>query len=253
MSSHRDRLALLHREVRSFQDTLARLGQCELDMETRCPGWTVRDQVAHLADTDEVAADTVREGPRAFTRVVPNFSTPQDFTRAGCDRGADLTLAELREWSAAAGRSSAAALSACTGTERVRWGFGMRATHLVMGRVMEYWAHHGDVRVALGLKGHGSAEGAVCVAELSLYSVRYALAKARVRVDDWQDVRLVLVDDESARVHMLGKDDAAESVRGSLQSWALLAAGRRDRLLERSFEFEGEHARLLIQIARAYL
>ncbi|WP_084496648.1 maleylpyruvate isomerase family mycothiol-dependent enzyme [Nocardia amamiensis] len=253
MIPHRQRLDVLRREVQLFQDTCAELGYHDLGVETRCPGWTVRDQVAHLADTDEVAADTVREGPRAFARVVHEFPTPEAFTRAGCDRGKDMTLAELREWSVAASQSCVAALSDCIGTERVRWGFGMQATHLVMGRIMEYWTHHSDIRTALGTSGSGSVEGAICVAELSLYSVRYALAKARVTVERWPDVRLILVDEDSGRVHSLGKSDASELVSGSLQSWALLAAGRRNPLLERSFDFEGEYARLFIQIARAYL
>ncbi|WP_373279201.1 maleylpyruvate isomerase N-terminal domain-containing protein [Skermania pinensis] len=47
------------------------MADADLDLPPRCCGWTVRDQIAHLADIDEVAAHTVRGGQRSFERIAP--------------------------------------------------------------------------------------------------------------------------------------------------------------------------------------
>ncbi|MCU1644925.1 MAG: hypothetical protein JWN03_5200 [Nocardia sp.] len=246
-------LRVLMDEMSLYRRTLAELTVDELDHETRCAGWTIRDQIAHLADTDEVAADTVHGGNRSFERVVPAFPSAEAFTAAGCERASDLHLLQLRRWSQEASDRCWTALSACVGSERVRWGFGMSAEHLAMGRTMEYWAHHGDIRAVLDREARYSAEGAACVTELSLQSVRYAMAKARVGYDSHARIRLTLVDDETGDICSFGDTAADEEIRGCLQSWALLAVGRRNPDLEKSFDVEGPNARLLLEHARAYL
>ena len=58
----------------------------DLDLPTPADGWAVRHQLAHLADTDEVAADTVHAGPRRFDVVVRTVRSAEEFTAAGVAR-----------------------------------------------------------------------------------------------------------------------------------------------------------------------
>ena len=43
-------------------------------------GWDVRDTIAHLADTDEMAVDTATGGPRALAAVAAQSTSPEDTT-----------------------------------------------------------------------------------------------------------------------------------------------------------------------------
>ena len=50
---------------------------------TPAHGWDVRDQVSHLADTEELAHDTASGGPRQLNAEALSFSSPEAFTESG--------------------------------------------------------------------------------------------------------------------------------------------------------------------------
>ena len=58
---------------------------------TPAKGWDVRDTVAHLADTDEIAVDTCTGGHRSLNQYAQSLSSPEDLTLCGVLAGRRLT------------------------------------------------------------------------------------------------------------------------------------------------------------------
>lgn len=71
----------LEEEQRSLQDVLAGIGDEDWLTPTPAEGWDVRDSVAHLADTDEIAVDTMLGGPRSLNEEATKFASPSSRSR----------------------------------------------------------------------------------------------------------------------------------------------------------------------------
>ena len=60
--------------------------------------WDVRDTVAHLADTDELAIDTCTDGPRSLGTVADRCASSEDVTLLGVLRGRRHVGADVLAW-----------------------------------------------------------------------------------------------------------------------------------------------------------
>lgn len=209
------------------QDLAALLGSLRLtdwDRASAAAGWTVRDQVAHLADTEEVAADTLTGGPREFARAVSGYRTAEEFTAAGCRRGDSRSVAELADWWVGASARTRELLARRDPAERVAWGFGLPVRTFAAARLMEHWAHGLDIRDALGLPAPETPR-LRHVAALGLGTLRYALARARVRWPAGRTLRLDLAGADGTR-YAIGPPDATDVLRGPLIAWCRTAVQR---------------------------
>ncbi|MCO1654593.1 TIGR03084 family metal-binding protein [Pseudonocardia humida] len=118
---------------------------------TPAEGWTIADQVSHLAHFDDVAVRSAVE-PDAFraelARIEAEGGVDPDAVAA---RYRDLPGAELLAWF---DRSRARLVETFRGLEpglRVPWfGPAMSAASSLTARIMETWAHGQDVADALG-------------------------------------------------------------------------------------------------------
>jgi uncharacterized protein (TIGR03084 family) len=245
-----DELTDLAREQHAFAGLLDTIAAADWRRASAAAGWTVRDQVAHLADTEEVAADTLTGGPRAFAEEVPRYACAEDFTGAGCRRGDDRTPAELVSWWAGAGARTRHLLSGRDPGERVAWGFGMPTRTFATARLMEHWAHGLDIADALDITV-AETPRLRHVAALGLATLRYALAVARVRWPAGRTLRLDLTAADGTR-HTFGAPDATDVVRGQLLHWCRVATRRTGRIAV-TLETQGELAELAAAHARAYL
>ncbi|MDT0442535.1 maleylpyruvate isomerase family mycothiol-dependent enzyme [Streptomyces johnsoniae] len=244
-------LAGLAAEQRDFADLLASLGAADWARPSAAAGWSVRDQVAHLADTEEVAADTLTGGPRAFAEAVSPHASAEDFTAAGCRRGDGMTPAELAGWWHPAAGRTRGLLAGLAAEDRVAWGFGMPARTFATARLMEHWAHGLDVRDALGLPVAETAR-LHHVAALGLATLRWALARGRVRWPAGRSLRLDLAAADGTR-HAFGDADATDVLRGPLLAWCRVATRRTRGGPPPELRPEGELAELALLHARAYL
>src|SRR5438128_2342687 len=62
-------------------------------------GWDVRDQVAHLAQTEELARDTALGGPSSLSTQIEAYGGDgQAMLDAGVEMGRAMTPAELVDW-----------------------------------------------------------------------------------------------------------------------------------------------------------
>ncbi|MEO3786707.1 maleylpyruvate isomerase family mycothiol-dependent enzyme [Actinocorallia sp. B10E7] len=236
------------------QARLARLlcgleaGQWELP--TPAEGWSVRDQVAHLADTEEVAHATLTGGRRTFADAVSGFPDGEAFTESGCARGRGLSPGALLAWWSVAAARTRKAFAEADSESRVPWGLGMGVEDFARARIMEHWAHGLDIRAALGLPDD-DREALPPVAALALASVPYALARSGVRRPRDRSLRLRLHD--GRRLRHFGPPDATDVVTGPLDGWCRVAV-RRPRPGDRTgLRARGPLAELAVAHVRAYL
>ena len=127
-------------------------GDC-WDVASPAEGWTLRDCVSHLAETDERAAaivEGVDQGPPAGGR-------PQGVLTPGQLAARAKTPAEMRQWYAASAARLVAALRRLNGDERLGWaGRTMSARSYTTARLMEHWSHGLDILEAAGIPAEDS-------------------------------------------------------------------------------------------------
>ena len=173
-----DALAEQHAELEAL---LAPLTPAQWALATPCEGWCVADVVLHLAQTDDLARDTLAgRWPATWGAGAVDVDAYADASVAA-QRSELAPAALLARW-----RSGAAALraafSVCDGRDRVRWVAGtLSARTLATTRLAECWIHTGDVAAALGVE-LVPAERVRDVARLAWRTLPYAFERAGRRL-----------------------------------------------------------------------
>jgi uncharacterized protein (TIGR03084 family) len=215
---------------------------------TPAAGWDVRDQVAHLADTEEAAHDTATAGPRNLSDEVANFENGDAWTESGCEKGRALDPAAVFGWWAGARRRTLAVLRTLDPDTRVPWGLGMGLRAFGTARLMEHWAHGLDVRAAVDRPGTDT-DRLRHVAWIGINALPYAFGVAGVEPPAGRTLRFELVGPDLA----LGPADGTDVVRGPTGQWCRLAVQRITRDQAPDLVAEGPLAELALSHARAFL
>jgi uncharacterized protein (TIGR03084 family) len=243
-------VADLAAEQDALHDCVAELAPDDWLRPTPARGWDVRDTISHLADTDEMAIDTVRDGPRALNAVAELAATADDVTYQGVLRGRRKPGAACMAWWEGAFREERDVLAALDPATRVPWGIGMRATSFVSARLMETWAHGLDVRAALGLETVDT-DRLAHVAWLATRALPYAYTVAgRTPPDGALRVELSL---PSGATWEYGPPDAPHRITGPAGEYCRVFVRRLSPASARGLRADGEVARAAIEVARAYL
>ena len=125
---------------------LASLPDDRWDVDSPAEGWTLRDCVVHLCETDDSAA-TIARGETPERR-----GEGSGVLTAGMLRSKTLTPDELRNWYRDAGEAMLTALSRYNGDERLPWaGRAMGVRSYTSARLMEHWSHGLDIHDAAGV------------------------------------------------------------------------------------------------------
>ena len=173
--------------------------------------WDVRDTISHLADTDEMAIDTIRGGPYALNGLSARAASGDDVTFQGVMRARRLPGAAVLAWWERTSALERDLLAALDPASRVDWGIGMRATSFVSARLMETWAHGLDVHAALGAAPQDT-DRLAAVAWLATRALPYAYTVAgREPPSEALRVELTL---PSGTTWSFGPDDAPARITG---------------------------------------
>lgn len=214
-------------EQRSLDDVVATLSSEQWHRATASPGWSVFDQVAHLAYFDERGALAITD-PEQFHRDLESMLSRM--AEMSID---EITLTPLRSLSPeellVRWRESREALDRAAALladdSRVPWyGPSMGAKSFLIARLMETWAHGVDVADTLGVTRQAT-DRLRHIAQLGFitrpwsYSVRgesapegtVRLALKGPRGDSWR----------------WGPDDATDFVEGSAEEFCLVVTQRR--------------------------
>ena len=235
-------------EQADLESLLRSLADDEWPLPTPAAGWDVRDQVAHLADTEEVARGTATGGARNLNEEAAQYATAEDYTQSGVLKGRAMTPAQVLDWWTGAAREHRAALRSHDPDERVPWGFGMSLRAFAAARIMEHWAHGLDIRAAVGRPGIDT-DRLVQVAWISARAVPYGLRFVGVSAPDGRTLRFELTGPDCT----FGPPDATDAVRGPTGQWCRLAVQRLSLDQAADLTAEGPLAELALRHAGAFL
>lgn len=220
-----DDLAL---ETASLLTLLDGLTEVDWARPTPAPGWTVADQVVHLAFFDEMAVLGARDRA-AFERRRDESPTVDEHGDRIVERTAKqyrgMPAADVDAWFRRARAELDAVYRAADPSLRVPWyGPDMSAAAMLTARIMETWAHGHDVADALDRPWPVTA-ALRQVAHLCVRALPNSF-RARGRPVPEVPVRVELVGPEGDRWEW-GPDDAVDRVRGPAVDLCLVATQRR--------------------------
>jgi uncharacterized protein (TIGR03084 family) len=217
---------------------------------TPARGWDVRDTVAHLADTDEMAMATATGTSGSLNERAGVSASGEDVTYQGVLRGRRLAGVGVLEWWRATSAAEHEMFVALDPNVRVPWGIGMRPPSLVTARMMETWAHGLDVCAALGVEAHDT-DRLAHVAWLATRALPYAYTVAgREPPSEPLRVELTL---PSGAPWTAGPLTAENRITGPAGEYCRVFVHRRKLHDARSLAASGPVAVDALTVARAFL
>jgi uncharacterized protein (TIGR03084 family) len=143
----------LDAEHRALDELVRGLSEDEWNRDTPAEGWTVKDQIGHLAFFDEQAtlAATDADG---FARSLEVAAQDIDgFVNGPLERGRALPGGEVLEWWRRDRGAMHSAFAAVDPSARIPWyGPPMSPASFITARLMETWAHGQDIVDALRIQ-----------------------------------------------------------------------------------------------------
>jgi uncharacterized protein (TIGR03084 family) len=243
MTALADDLAAESAELRVL---VAGLDEAGWRRDTPAEGWTIADQVSHLAYFDDAAVRSAVE-PDAFRAELERAGVVDPDAIAA--RYRDLSGAELLAWF---DRSRERLVETFRGLDpglRVPWfGPAMSAASALTARIMETWAHGQDVADALGVVRVPSGR-LRHVAHIGVGARAFSYALHGRAVPD-VPVRVEL-DAPDGSVWTWGPADAADRISGPALDFALLITQRRHRD-DLALAVTGPAAREWVEIGQAF-
>jgi uncharacterized protein (TIGR03084 family) len=214
-------------ETAWLDELVAERGTEAWSTPTPAHGWSVADQIGHLAWTDDIALTAVRDPDEFARRTAALVASPRgmgavdDFAH---EWAADARL--LERWRN--GRASLAnALATVSDSAKIPW-FGppMSATSMATARLMETWAHGQDVADAFGVVREPTAR----LRHVAHIGVRtrdfaYVINGERPPATPFR----VELTAPTGETWTWGPSDATQRVTGSALDFCLLVTQRRHR------------------------
>ncbi len=245
-----DLLGDLRAEQDALQDRLRSIDADAWLTPTPARGWDVRDTVAHLADTDAMAIDTMKGGPDAINARAASGASAEDVTFRGVLRGRRLPGTAVLEWWEQTSAGVRDALREMDPVARIPWGIGMRAPSLVTARLMETWAHALDVHAALGDEP-ADTDRLAHVAWLSTRALPYAFSVAGLEMPS-EPVRVELTLPSGA-AWTTGPAGAENVITGPAAEYCRVFVHRLAVQDARGLRARGPAAVAALGVARAFL
>ncbi|MDE3086650.1 MAG: TIGR03084 family protein [Acidobacteriota bacterium] len=219
---------------------------------TPAEGWTVRDQIGHLAFFDEMGRLAI-EAPDGFSAraqaAMEAAAEGRDPMAEHLERGRAMTGAEVRAWWNTARAGFLAAAAGLSDDARVPWyGPPMSPRSFVSARLMETWAHGQDVADALG-RSRTPTRRLAHVAQLGVRARPFSFAVRGLDAPA-EDVRVEL-EGPSDETWTWGEEGAPGLVRGMALEFCLVVTQRR-HLDDTALVVEGDSAREWMAIAQAF-
>ncbi|HSM65769.1 MAG TPA: TIGR03084 family metal-binding protein [Ilumatobacteraceae bacterium] len=217
-------------EQQALDDVVSSLTPEQWQLSTPSPGWTIADQIGHLAYFDGTAALAITD-PTRFSEEM-NRLLGAGTTGGSAD---DITLApyramsphELLEAWRANREALAAAGSTLEGDTRVAWyGPSMGAKSFLTARLMEAWAHGQDIVDSLDAGADRPPTDRLRhISQLGFITRGWTYVNRGLDVPT-TPVRVVLTA-PSGEVWRFGDPGAAESIEGPALDFCLVTTQRR--------------------------
>jgi len=229
-----DVLADLLAEQQTLDDLVADIDADQWQLQTPSPGWTIADQIGHLAYFDGTAALAVVD-TAAFQDAMTSLLSSGG---AGADSADDIVLGRYRAMSSeelldawrANRRALAEAGQTLANETRVAWyGPSMGAKSFLTARLMEVWAHGQDIVDTMSATGADAdrepTDRLRHIAQLGFITRDWTYVNRGLDVPA-VPVRVELTS-PSGETWSFGPDDAVESIIGPALDFCLVTTQRR--------------------------
>jgi uncharacterized protein (TIGR03084 family) len=237
----------LQAETADLMSLIGSLHNDEWDTPTPAEGWTVKDQISHLAFYDEMATIAVAD-PEKFAVLLEETLANPKFDPS-TERYRDMPGAEVRDALLFYRAQLISTVVPLDPSQRIPWyGPAMSLASFVTARIMETWAHGQDVADALGASRrptvrlrHVAFIGARALPN-SYVSHHLPVPDAPVRVE---------LDGIDGEPWVFGPADAVNVVRGPALDFCLVVTQRRHPA-DTALSTEGPVAAEWLTIAQAF-
>ena len=239
----------LAQEYEELDAILGALDESDWNRMTPAEGWTVKDQIRHLAYYDERARQAVSE-PQAFEQHLADLADNPDGHRDTLEKiGQEFTAAELLSRWRQGHRALLDVLIPLDRKARLKWyGPPLSAMSFATARIMETWAHGQDVADALGI-ARVSTDRLRHIAHMGVATFGWSFANRQMTVPD-SPVR-VEITSPSGELWAWGPEHAADIVKGPAEAFCLVVVQRRNPADTRLL-IEGAVARQWMSIAQTF-
>jgi len=259
----REILSDLVAEEQHLDQFLQGLNDREWKRATPAAGWTIQDQVSHLAHVESLAAEVLEQGKKRI--VAEKVTDIDEWTAVGVAIGRPQRHQEVIEWWRHGRADVVDALSRMSAAERVPWLYGdMSARSFATMRLMETWAHGLDIKMAiLGRilpipEDELEEEEEDPLADTSRLRHIAAFGQKSLvfsykQVDETYPKQGVRVEVMGPRYQAwrFGPEDTDQVIRGMAGDWCRVVVQRQDPD-DTGLKAVGEHAERALEIARAY-
>ena len=235
-------------EEADLDTVVASIDDTQWSTPTPASGWDVRDSIAHLAYSEELAATAMADGD-AFARRLEAMLADLVATEATMlAEGRAKSPGEVLAWWRRDRARVTDGLRERDARDRIPWITGqMSAVSFATARLMETWAHGLDVRAALGSPVVATAR-LRHIADLGVRTRGFSYL-INGRAEPAGDVRVELDAPDGERWDWGAS--RSDVVRGSALDFCLVVTKRR-RPGDTSLVVEGPVAREWIEIAQAF-
>lgn len=238
----------LEHEQISLHSILTSLDEAQWSRPTPAEGWTIHDQITHLAHFDFLSRVAV-EQPERFLQIKNSITDlasyvdsigPANLSRTGADAST--------WWTRQAGGFIGAVIAADTHV-RVPWfGPDMSLASKVTARIMETWAHGQDIRDALDIRTRPS-QALPHVARLGCLAFANSFTVRGLPVPD-VPVRVEL-ELPSGELWDMGPQESMERVTGPIEDFCLIVTQRR-HIDDTAVRTQGPVAEEWMRVAQAF-
>jgi uncharacterized protein (TIGR03084 family) len=228
---------------------VAGLNAAGWSLPTPAPGWTIADQVTHLAFILHAAAIAATDAA-AFQPLAADAMADFDgAAKAAFEEYRDGSPRTLLQWWSAARTACVRALAAVPADQTVPWLIDpLPPAVLARAAMMEMFAHGQDIADALGLRPERT-DRLVHVVEFAVLARDFGY-QARGLTPPDTEFRFELIA-PSGELWVFGPQDAAQRVTGPAADFCLLATRRRHRG-DLAVTASGADAERWLDIAQAY-
>jgi uncharacterized protein (TIGR03084 family) len=242
-------LADLRHESDRLIEHLNGLAHKQWGLATPASGWSIHDQVSHLAFFDDTARLALTK-PDEFRALADKLTAEgADFPDRIAERHRILTTKALLVWLTATRRDLLADFTNDDPRRRLPWfGPDMSVASSATARLMETWAHGQDIYDALGVE-HPPTPGLRNIAHLGVSTFGFAHTINQRGVPD--DLVRVELESPDGQTWTWGPADAANRISGPALDFVLTVTQRR-HWSETALVVEGTVSSGWLDIAQAF-